>query len=97
MLPNHFASDNNVSDTTKAIDLIVESYLYHSNINRIKTTSKNQIPSITSPSNAGGTNPDEIFELPSALDIKKAVGFHTIPPKLVKITASVLCQPLQMQ
>ena len=30
----------------------------------------------------------------SAFDMKKAVGFDMIPPKLVKITASVLCQPL---
>ena len=76
-MPSHFASDNNVSGTTKAIDLIVELYFYHSSINRINTTSKNQIPSITSPSNAGGTNPEEIFELPSALDIKKSSLFFT--------------------
>ena len=30
----------------------------------------------------------------SALDIKRAVGFDMILPKLVKIAASVLCQPL---
>ena len=30
----------------------------------------------------------------SALGIKKAVGFDMIPPRLVKIAASVLCQPL---
>ena len=40
--PSHFARHNNVSDTTHAIDLIVQSYLDHSSINRIKTTSKNQ-------------------------------------------------------
>ena len=39
-------------------------------------------------------NPKEIFELLSALDIKKADGFDMIPPKLVKIAGSVLCQPL---
>ena len=60
----------------------------------IKTTSKNQIPLITSSSNACGTNPEEIFELLSALDIKKAFGFDMIPPQLVKITGNVLCQPL---
>ena len=53
-----------------------------------------KIPSITSSSNACRTNPEEIFELLSALDIKKTVGFEVIPPKLVKIAASVLCQPL---
>ena len=57
-------------------------------------TSKNQIPSITSSSNALGTNPEEIFELLSGLDIKKTVGFDMAPPKFVKIAASVLCQPL---
>ena len=77
------------------MDLIVQSYLDHSSITRIKTTSKNQISSITSSSNACGTNPEKkIFELLSALDIKKAVGVDMIPPKLVKMAASVLCQPL---
>ena len=93
---SHFARDNNISDTRKAIDLVVQMYLDHSSINRIKTTSKNQISSITSSSNACGTNPEEIFELLSALDIKKAVGFDMIPLKLVKIAASVLCQPLSI-
>ena len=88
--PSHFARDNNVSDTRQAIDLIVQSYLDHSSINRIKTTSKSQISLSTSSSNACGTNPEEIYELLSALDIKKAVAFDMIPPKL----ASVLCQPL---
>ena len=44
--PRHFARDNNVSDTRQTIDLIVQSCLDHSSINRIKTTSKNQIFSI---------------------------------------------------
>ena len=39
----HFARDNNISDTTQATDLIVQSYLDHYSINRIKTTSKKQI------------------------------------------------------
>ena len=93
---SHFARDNNVSDTRQVIDLIVQLYLDHSSINRIKTTSKNEISSIKSSSNACGTNPEEIFELLSALDIKKAVGFDMIPLKLVKIAASVLCQPLSI-
>ena len=52
------------------------------------------MPSITSSSNVYVTNPEEIFELLSVLDIKKAVGFEMIPTKLVKMAASVLCQPL---
>ena len=92
--PSHFAWDNNVSGTTQAIDLIVQSYLDHSSISHIKTTSKNQIVSITSSSNACGTNPEEIFELLSALDIKATVRFDMIPPILVKIAPIVLYQPL---
>ena len=65
---SHFACDNNVSYTTEAIDLIVQLYLDHSSI---KTTSKNQNPSITSSTNACGKNPAEIPKLLSALDIKK--------------------------
>ena len=52
--PSHFARDNNVSGTRQSIDLIAQSYLDHSSISRIKTTSKNQISSITSSSNACG-------------------------------------------
>ena len=70
--PRHFARVN-VSDTRQAIDLIVQSYLDHSSINRIKTTSKNQISSMTFSSNACRTNAKEIFELLSALDIKLLV------------------------
>ena len=92
--PSHFARDNNVSDTKQAIDLIVQLYLDHSSINHIKTNSKNQIPSIKSCSNACKTSPEEIFKLLSAFDLKKAVGFDMIPSKLVKMTASVFCQPL---
>ena len=82
---SHFARDNNISDTRKAIDLVVQMYLDHSSINRIKTTSKNQISSITSSSNACGTNPEEMFELLSALDKKEAVAFRMVPPKLKKL------------
>ena len=67
----HFARDNNVSDTTQATDLIVQSYLDHYSINRIKTTSKKQISSIEFSSSACWTNPEEIFELLSVLDIKR--------------------------
>ena len=91
---SHFDWDNNVSGTTQAIDLIVQSYLDHSSISHIKTTSKNQIVSITSSSNACGTSPEEIFELLSALDIKATVRFDMISPKLVKIAPIVLYQPL---
>ena len=92
--PSNFARDNNVSNTRQAI--IVYSYLDHSSINRIKTTSKNQIPSIASSSNVCGKNSEEIFEPLSAPDIKKAVAFNMIPPKFVKIAASVFCQLCQM-
>ena len=48
----HFVRDNNVSDTTQATDLIVQSYLDHYSINRINTTSKKQISSIEFSSSA---------------------------------------------
>ena len=41
------------------IDLIARSYLDHSSINRMKSTSKNEIPSITSSSNFCGTNAEK--------------------------------------
>ena len=67
--PSHFARDKNVPDTRQAIGCSIVSD--HSSIDRIKTSSKNQISSITSSSNVCGTNPEEIFQLLSALDIKK--------------------------
>ena len=79
---NHFARDNNVSDTTQAMDLIVQSYLGHSSIHRIRTTFKTQIPSIKSSNNVCGTNPEEIFKPLSVLDTKKAVGVDLLLPKL---------------
>ena len=90
--PKSFCSWWYLSDTTQAIDLSVQLHLNHFSINLIKTTSKNQIPSITS-FNFCGTNPEEIFKLLSISDTKKIVGFYMIPPKLVKMAASVLCQP----
>ena len=38
---------------------------------RIKTTSKNKIPLITTANNVCGTNPEETFKLLSVLDSKK--------------------------
>ena len=40
---SHFALDNKISDTAKAIDLIFQSYLDHSSNNRINNIYKNQI------------------------------------------------------
>ena len=40
----NFTRDNNVSDTKQATNLIVQSYLDHSSINRIKTNSKSKSP-----------------------------------------------------
>ena len=66
----------------------------HSSINHIKAASRNQFPSVTSSSNFCSTDAEEMFNFLSVLDTKKVVGFDMIPPKLVKIAVSVLCQPL---
>ena len=50
----HSACDKKISDTTPPIDLIVQSYLYHSSISHIKTTSKSQTPSFTFSNNFVG-------------------------------------------
>ena len=92
------SSGKNVSDTKQAIDLIVQSYLDHSSINCIKTASKNQIPSITSSSNACGINPEEIFEYLRALDKKKSVGFRYDFSWTCKNSSKMFCVSLcQMQ
>ena len=78
--------------STHITEILSKRHLEKSQV--IKATFKIQIPSITSSSNVCETNPEEIFELLSAVDTKKALGFDMIPPKLVKMAASVLCQPL---
>ena len=92
--PSHFARANNVSGTMQATYLSAQLCWDHSSINRIKTTSKNQILSITSSNNVCGTNPEEIFKFLSVLGTKEAVSFDMIPPKFVKMAESVLCQLL---
>ena len=43
---SHFARDNNVSDARQVIDLIVQSYLGHSRINRIRLLLKIKSPQL---------------------------------------------------
>ena len=95
--PSQCACDKNATNTRQAIHLVVQLYLDHPSINRIRTISKNQTSLITSSSNACGINPVGTFALLSAFDIKKAVRFDMIPPQLVKTAASVLYQHFSMQ
>ena len=60
----------------------------------MKTSSKNKIPSIATSNNVYGTNAEEAFKVLNVLDAENDVGFDMIPPKLVKVAASVLYQAL---
>ena len=82
-----FLSLQSISDTAKNVDLINWSNLDHSSISRIKIPSINETLSFTQ------NLWDKCKDL-NVPDTKKASGFGTIPPKLVRKRANVLCQPL---
>ena len=91
--PSHFPRDNKISDTTQTMHINVQQYLDHSNINRIKITSKIRSPLLNFLKNFGA-NAEKICKILSVIYTQKTVGFGMIPPKLFKMAESVLFQPL---
>ena len=92
--PSHFARENNVSDTTQATALIDQSYLDHSSIKRIKTMTKNQIPSLQLLAMFVGQIQKKYLNIWVYLTQKMLLVFDMIPPKLAKMAASALRQAL---
>ena len=82
----------NICDNDTAINVIIEAYKNHPSVTKIKeiieknTTKRSfKFDSVTKP---------YITTLLKNIDIKKATGVDRIPPKLVKLSANILSEPL---
>ena len=76
-----------LSDTSDIIDDILSYYKDHESILSIKTKYPNIFFKIPEPTE------EEIFTILKTIDIKKATGLDTIPPKLVRMSANLLKTP----
>ena len=83
---------HNICDNDTAINVITEDYKNHPTVTKIKeiieknTTKRSfKFDSVTKP---------YITTLLKNIDIKKATGVDRIPPKLVKLSANILSEPL---
>ena len=83
---------HNIWDNDTAINLITEAYKNRPSVTKIKemiekntTEPSFKFDSVTKP---------YITTLLKNIDIKKATGVDKIPPKLVKLSANILSEPL---
>ena len=89
--PCNFVSDKNLLEDDMVINEIVEHSNHPSilkimeNFDNSQTIEQFQFNSVTT---------SEVYKLLKNIDNKKAAGTDKIPPKLVKISAEVLSQPL---
>ena len=90
--PINVAMMHNIWDNDTAINLITEAYKNRSSVTKIKemiekntTEPSFKFDSVTKP---------YITTLLKNIDIKKATGVDKIPPKLVKLSANILSEPL---
>ena len=90
--PCNFVSNTNSLEDDAVINEIVQQYSYHPSILKIRENFDNLQTVEQFPFNSGTTS--EIYKLLKTIDDKKATGTDKIPPKLVKISAEVLSQPL---
>ena len=90
--PCNFVSNTNSLEDDAVINEIVQQYSYHPSILKIRENFDNLQTVEQFPFNSETTS--EIYKLLKTIDDKKATGTDKIPPKLVKISAEVLSQPL---
>ena len=90
--PVNVAMIHNICDNDTTINVIIEDYKNYPNVTKIeeiieKSTTKSsfKFDSVTKP---------YITTLLKNIDIKKATGVDRIPPKLVKLSANILSEPL---
>ena len=72
------------------IDRITKSYQNHPSVLKIKNKFGSDFISF----DFQQVKPPEVKKLLKEIDIKKAVGVDTIPPKLIKIGADIIAEPL---
>ena len=90
--PCNFVSDTNSLEDDVVIKEIVQNDSNHSSILKIKENFDNSQTVEQFQFNKVTTS--KIYKLLKNIDYKKATGTDKIPPKLVKISAEVLSQPL---
>ena len=88
--PNKLGTTLGSLNDSDVIDRIIKSYQNHPSVLKIK----NNFGSDFSSFDFQQVKPPEVKRLLKEIDIKKAVGVDTIPPKLIKIGADIIAEPL---
>ena len=88
--PNKIGTILGSLNDSDVIDRIIKSYQNHPSVLKIK----NKFGSDLSSFDFQQIKAPEVKKLLKEIDIKKAVGVDTIPPKLIKIRAVIVAEPL---
>ena len=88
--PNKIGTTLGSLNDSDVIDRIIKSYQNHPSV--LKT--KNKFGSDLNSFDFQQIKAPEVKKLLKEIDIKKAVGVDTIPPKLIKIGADIIAEPL---
>ena len=88
--PNKIGTTLGYLNDSDVIDRIIKSYQNHLSLLKIK----NKFGSDLNSFDFQQIKAHEVKKLLKEIDIKKAVGVDTIPPKLIKIGADIIAEPL---
>ena len=88
--PNKIGNTLGFLNDSDAIDRIIKSYQNHPSVLKIK----NKFGSDLNSFDFQQIKAPEVKNLLKEIDIKKAVGVDIIPPKLIKIGADIIAEPL---
>ena len=88
--PNKIGTTLGSLNDSDVIDRIIKSYQNHPSALRINNNFGSDFISF----DFQQVKPPEVKRLLKEIDIKKAVGVDTIPPKLIKIGADIIAEPL---
>ena len=88
--PNKIGTTLGSLNDSDVIDRIIKSYQNHPSVLKIK----NKFGSDLNSFDFQQITTSEVKKLLKEIDIKKAAGVDTIPPKLIKIGADIIAEPL---
>ena len=88
--PNKIGTTLGSLNDSDVIDRIIKSYQNHPSVLKIK----NKFGSDLNSFDFQQITTSEVKKLVKEIDIKKAVGVDTIPPKLIQIGADIIAEPL---
>ena len=91
--PNKIGTTLESLNDSDVIDRIIRSYQNHPSVLKIK----NKFGSDLNSFDFQQIKAPEVKKLLKEIDIKKAVGVDTIPPKLIKIGADIIAEPLTQE